>query len=212
MAPTMAACRVAAALLMRAAGAAGFEHVRLRAAGHVGIQSGAQEQGVFIPSLAAFFREQNGGDRPEGKVRSSISTVPAQESGAVKGRALENDEPEEKKAEECSKWQCAVCGRCWRLSAAPGGGSTTCAGRVQAVAEQALRFDSPPLASAPARILLEKQEEQNRRCVDPIVRRMLDRARPVVDFMDEEKVVWSLARPQGLRGRGREPGGPVNDS
>ena len=65
---------------------------------------------------------------------------------------------------------------------------------VQPVAEQALRRERPFLETAPSRHLLEEPaEELNRRSIDPIVQRMLDRARPIVEFI-EEKDVWGVGK------------------
>ena len=74
-------------------------------------------------------------------------------------------------------------------------------GDVQPAAAQALRTSGPFHASAPAEHLLEKKVATGHQTMDPIVRRMLDRARPVMEFMDEEKEVWGVSRRRRERGR-----------
>ena len=89
--------------------------------------------------------------------------------------AIQNAEPEEEKAKNQQKYQCAVCGR-WCGSRRS---CSTCGGPSFEVRRGPTRFSS-------------LETLVGGRPGAAIVRKMLDRARPVMELMDEEKFVWGV--------------------
>ena len=162
----------------------------MRAAGHVGVQMGAQDK---PPSggMEVFFRVGRAGGHPAGQ--EWLSSADKTEKGNKTGLSfVQNVESKEEKAKEQRKAQCAVCGKWWQPSTTARWRCPTCGGPSESW-----------MASAPPRHLVEDRPGHITRTMDPIVKSMLDRARPVTEFMDEEKEVWGVHHQRGQREGGK---------
>ena len=101
----------------------------MRAAGHVGMQMGAQD--MSSGGMEVFFRRRPSGcfrpagGLPSGRGHPSPSSK-AEESSETTATMVKNFESEEEKAEESYRWQCAVCGRWWDPRSASTRRCSTC--------------------------------------------------------------------------------------
>ena len=179
-----------ALLVLLVAGSLCFMHFFMRAAGHDGGANGAPGENDGSQGICMFLRrpwttashciEQGSSCKVEEPLRS-VSDVESSEAKAEK---------------VCKKRQCAFS-----------------SGPVSLVAARALRSEASAPPVQPCRSVREParepsvraslsrdrrghvpQEPTARFARDPIVERMLARARPIMDFKDEESEVWHQRR------------------
>ena len=181
----MACLRSARALYLAAAGVAGADFYGVRAAGHVGVQMqmGAQSGGMEV-----FFRRNGIPGQAAGQGCFSVADKEEVYSGGAALPCLKNDEPKEKEAEKRKRWQCAICGKWWSATTASRRSCSSCGG-------PSFEDGEPVPSLGPSRSSRARQSSHG-----PDSQEHADRARPVMDFMDEEKVVWGVSQQRAREG------------
>ena len=182
----MARARGSGALLVLAAGAAGAEHFFMHAAGHVGMQMGAQD--TNSGGMELFFRRRLAEGRAAGEGQLSPPGE-AQKISEISAPVFKDVESEAKETKERNKWQCAICGR-WED---PSGTSRRKCSSCGGPGFENKRATSS-LSSTMA--LAGRNDGNDPKKRGPHRKKDVGQGQTDRDFMDEEKVVWGVGRTQ----------------